>query len=72
MPAGYIGSDGLDGLEGWEFEGLKAAVQILSNYFPEQDRPRFRGKTIDTIERGFQGSGLPVPPWMERLRDELS
>ena len=54
-----------------EFEGLKASLIVLSNYYPEPEQARIRAGLIDTMVDQFAMSGMVVPEWMERLRREV-
>lgn len=68
MPGGYIGSDGYDERG---YQRVRVAVLRVTGTLPPFARAGARKRMLDAMEREFKESGVPVPPWMPRLREDI-
>lgn len=66
MTHGYIGGGGMPD----EDEGARAAVEILSGYFPSTaDRERVRRRLVDALAAEFRVAGMEPPDWLDELAE---
>jgi hypothetical protein len=49
----------------------RAALTILAGFYPQSERFRVLSGFLDSMEREFRQSGVQVPGWLAKLRDEL-
>lgn len=65
LTAWYTGRVATRGSEGQA--EARAALTVLSGFYPAADRPRVVRDMVELMRRGFRASGMQPPPWLASL-----